>query len=83
MAELMRGIGTRDEWPGEQPGMSAFARDGDDVFHAYSAYARGVDGLWTMWQCLDRAPPGRNEGEGDMSWFHRHDEYSATASGPS
>jgi predicted dithiol-disulfide oxidoreductase (DUF899 family) len=26
-----------------------------------------------MWQWLDRAPLGRNEG--DMSWFHRHDEY--------
>ncbi len=59
------------DWSGEQPGMSAFARD-DDVFHTYSAYARGFDGLWTMWQWLDRAPLGRNEG--DLSWFHRHDD---------
>jgi predicted dithiol-disulfide oxidoreductase (DUF899 family) len=64
------------DWSGEQPGMSAFARDGDDVFHTYSAYARGLDGLWAMWQWLDRAPLGRNEG--DLSWFHRHDEYPAT-----
>lgn len=64
------------EWSGEQPGMSVFARDGDDVFHTYSAYARGLDGLWTMWQWLDRAPLGRNEG--DLSWFHRHDEYPTT-----
>ena len=64
------------DWSGEQPGMSAFARDGDDVFHTYSAYSRGLDGLWTMWQWLDRAPLGRNEG--DLSWFHRHDEYPAT-----
>jgi predicted dithiol-disulfide oxidoreductase (DUF899 family) len=28
-----------------------------------------------MWQWLDRTPLGRNEG--DMSWFHRHDEYDA------
>jgi predicted dithiol-disulfide oxidoreductase (DUF899 family) len=28
-----------------------------------------------MWQWLDRAPLGRNEG--DMSWFRRHDEYDA------
>ena len=69
------------DWSGEQPGMSAFARDGDDVFHTYSAYSRGFDGLWTMWQWLDRAPLGRNEGDG--SWFHRHDEYPATAGGPS
>ncbi len=64
-------------WSGEQPGLSVFARDGDEVFHTYSAYARGLDGLWTMWQWLDRAPLGRNEG--DMSWFHRHDQYSAGA----
>jgi predicted dithiol-disulfide oxidoreductase (DUF899 family) len=61
------------DWSGEQPGMSAFAREGDDVFHTYSAYSRGIDGLWAMWQWLDRAPLGRNEG--DLSWFHRHDEY--------
>ena len=43
------------------------------VYHTYSAYARGVDALWTMWQWLDRAPLGRNEG--DLSWFRRHDQY--------
>ena len=63
------------DWSGEQPGMSAFARDGDDIFHTYSAYARGLDGLWGMWQWLDRTPLGRNEG--DLSWFHRHDEYAS------
>jgi predicted dithiol-disulfide oxidoreductase (DUF899 family) len=57
----------------ELPGMSAFALDGDVVYHTYSAYARGVDGLWNMWQWLDRAPLGRNEG--DFSWFRRHDQY--------
>ena len=42
------------DWSGEQPGMSAFARDGDDVFHTYSAYSRGFDGCgrwgsgWTL-----------------------------------
>ena len=61
------------DWSGEQPGMSAFARDGDDVFHTYSAC--GLDALWTMQQWLDRAPLGRNEGDG--SWFHRHDEYDS------
>ncbi len=69
------------DWSGEQPAMSGFARDGGDVFHTYSAYARGFDGLWTMWQWLDRAPLGRNEG--DLSWFHRHDEYPATEGGAS
>jgi predicted dithiol-disulfide oxidoreductase (DUF899 family) len=56
----------------EQPGMSAFALDGGTVFHTYSAYARGLDALWGMYQWLDRAPLGRNE---DGMWFRRHDEY--------
>ncbi len=59
--------------PFEGPGMSAFAREGDAVFHTYSAFTRGVDALWPMWQWLDRAPLGRNEG--DSSWFRRHDQY--------
>jgi predicted dithiol-disulfide oxidoreductase (DUF899 family) len=59
--------------PYEGPGMSAFVLDDGDVYHTYSAYTRGVDVLWPMWQWLDRAPFGRNEG--DLSWFHRHDEY--------
>lgn len=61
--------------PYEGHGLSAFALDGDVVYHTYSAYARGTDVLWGMWQWLDRTPLGRNEG--DMSWFHRHDEYDA------
>ncbi len=63
-------------WSGEMPGMSAFVLDDGDVFHTYSAYARGLDPLWTMWQWLDRTPLGRNEG--DLSWFHRHDQYDAS-----
>lgn len=57
----------------ELPGVSAFALDGDAVYHTYSAYARGLDGLWGMYQWLDRAPLGRNE---DGMWWRRHDEYS-------
>jgi RNA polymerase sigma factor (sigma-70 family) len=52
-------------------------REDGTVYHSYSAYARGCDVLWGMWQWLDRAPLGRNEG--DMSWFHRHDEYPASS----
>jgi predicted dithiol-disulfide oxidoreductase (DUF899 family) len=56
----------------ERPGMSAFAMQDGDAYHTYSTYARGVDGLWGMFQWLDRAPKGRNE----MSlWWRRHDEY--------
>ena len=59
----------------ERPGMSAFALQNGAVFHTYSAYARGLDGLWPMYQWLDRAPLGRNE-EGGL-WFRRRDEYGA------
>jgi predicted dithiol-disulfide oxidoreductase (DUF899 family) len=45
----------------ERPGMSAFAREGNVIYHTYSAYARGLDGLWGMYQWLDRAPKGRND----------------------
>jgi deazaflavin-dependent oxidoreductase (nitroreductase family) len=66
------------DWVGEQPGMSAFALDDGVVYHTYSAYARGFDALWPMWQWLDRTPLGRDEG--DWSWFHRHDEYDSQKS---
>jgi predicted dithiol-disulfide oxidoreductase (DUF899 family) len=56
----------------EAPGMSAFALEDGVVYHTYSAYARGVDALWGMYQWLDRAPKGRNE---TGPWFRRHDEY--------
>jgi predicted dithiol-disulfide oxidoreductase (DUF899 family) len=62
--------------PFEGPGMSAFALKDGEVFHTYSAYSRGLDVLWNMWQWLDRAPLGRNEG--DMSWFRRHDQYESS-----
>jgi predicted dithiol-disulfide oxidoreductase (DUF899 family) len=56
----------------ERPGVSAFALDDGIVYHTYSAYARGVDGLWGMYQWLDRAPKGRNE---QGVWWRHHDAY--------
>ncbi len=56
----------------ERPGMSAFVREKGVVHHTYSTYARGLDGLWGMYQWLDRAPRGRNE---KGIWWRRHDEY--------
>jgi predicted dithiol-disulfide oxidoreductase (DUF899 family) len=54
----------------EAPGMSAFALEDGVVYHTYSAYTRGLDALWGMYQWLDRAPRGRNEtmvrGFGDL-----------------
>ena len=56
----------------EAPGMSAFALEAGVVYHTYSAFARGLDALWGMYQWLDRAPLGRNE---TGLWFRRRDEY--------
>jgi predicted dithiol-disulfide oxidoreductase (DUF899 family) len=56
----------------ERPGMSAFVLEDGVVYHTYSTYARGLDGLWGMFQWLDRAPKGRNQ---TSVWWHRHDEY--------
>jgi predicted dithiol-disulfide oxidoreductase (DUF899 family) len=56
----------------ERPGMSTFVLEDGNVYHAYSTFARGLDGLWGMYQWLDRAPRGRNE---TGMWWRRHDEY--------
>ncbi|HSE11738.1 MAG TPA: DUF899 family protein, partial [Rudaea sp.] len=55
------------------PGMSAFALEDGVVYHTYSTYARGLDGLWGMYQWLDRAPLGRNE---HGFWWRHHDQYA-------
>jgi predicted dithiol-disulfide oxidoreductase (DUF899 family) len=60
----------------QAPGMSAFALEDGIVYHTYSAYARGLDGLWGLYQWLDRAPRGRNEKKPDF-WWPRHDEYES------
>jgi predicted dithiol-disulfide oxidoreductase (DUF899 family) len=73
LAEIAASAGT--DWPTftrEAPGMSAFVLEDGVVYHTYSTYARGLDGLWGMYQWLDRAPMGRNE---TGIWWRRHDEY--------
>jgi predicted dithiol-disulfide oxidoreductase (DUF899 family) len=56
----------------ERPGMSAFAIEDGVVYHTYSTFARGLDGIWGLYPWLDRAPLGRNE---TGFWFRLHDEY--------
>jgi predicted dithiol-disulfide oxidoreductase (DUF899 family) len=56
----------------ERPGVSAFVLEDGVVYHTYSSYSRGVDGIWGMYPWLDRAPKGRNEAG---VWWKRHDEY--------
>jgi predicted dithiol-disulfide oxidoreductase (DUF899 family) len=60
----------------ERPGLSAFVLEDGVVYHTYSSYARGLDGLWGMYQWLDRAPKGRNE---QGVWWRHHDRYERAA----
>ena len=46
---------------GEAHGLSVFFRIDDDVFHTYSSYARGVEGLTNSFSLLDVTPYGRQE----------------------
>lgn len=67
-----------EESEGEAPGISAFYKDEDgNVFHTYSAYARGGDILIGAYNWLDMAPKGRNEAE-IMDWMRHHDRYEET-----
>jgi predicted dithiol-disulfide oxidoreductase (DUF899 family) len=60
----------------EREGLSVFLMDGGQIYHTYSAYARGIDMLNAAYQYMDVAPHGRNEDDkGPMWWLRRHDEY--------
>ena len=73
VADVAAGTGTDvATFTRERPGMSAFALEDGVVYHTYSAYSRGLDGLWGMYPWFDRAPKGRNE---TGIWWRRHDEY--------
>lgn len=73
VVQMAAGAGTdAADFMRDRPGVSAFALQDGAVYHTYSSYSRGVDGLWNMYQWLDRAPLGRNE---QGAWWRRHDEY--------
>jgi len=62
----------------EAPGVSVFYKDeAGEIFHTYSAYARGLDSLVGTYQFLDLVPKGRDEGglAFSMSWVRHHDKY--------
>jgi predicted dithiol-disulfide oxidoreductase (DUF899 family) len=67
------------DWvPMEMPGASVFYRDeSGTIYHTYSIYSRGLDGLMSTYQWLDLVPKGRDEDglEHDMAWVRHHDRY--------
>jgi predicted dithiol-disulfide oxidoreductase (DUF899 family) len=50
-----------DDMPAEQPGYSMFLRDGDEIFHTYSVFARGTENLHDSYGFLDHTALGRQE----------------------
>lgn len=70
--------GTQDFGIAEAPGLSAFAKRAGDVYHTYSTYGRGLEGLLGVYALLDVAPAGRNEAgvrPHPMAWVKHHDQY--------
>lgn len=64
----------------EAPGISVFYKDADgNIFHTYSAYARGLDILLVAYNFLDLAPKGRDEDSlpSPMAWIRHHDRYAS------
>lgn len=49
-------VAQEGDWAGEVPGTSVFLRDGEEMFHTYSSYARGGDALLSMYTYLDLTP---------------------------
>ena len=74
-------FGTQDFAKPEAPGMSAFIKQGDDIYHTYSTYGRGVEGLLGVYTLLDMAPNGRNEAglPWPMAWVRHQDKYEDAA----
>lgn len=79
----LRDAGKIPEAKGELPGLSVFLRDGEDIYHTYSTYARGLDILLATHHYLDMTPFGRGEGWDGMPdltgeglhWLRHHDRY--------
>jgi len=68
-------------WMDELPGLSVFYRDGDDIYHTYSTYQRGLDELINTYNYLDLTPLGRHEQDlaWGMAWVRHHDRYDTPA----
>jgi predicted dithiol-disulfide oxidoreductase (DUF899 family) len=59
---------------GEWQGLSVFLRDGEKVYHTYSAYERGIDALVNTYTYLDLTPLGR---QAHVTQFSLHDAYTS------
>ncbi|MFH8465606.1 DUF899 domain-containing protein [Streptomyces sp. NPDC017991] len=60
-ASFETGAGDDGQEPYERPGVSCFLRERERIFHTYSTYARGLDGLGSTTSLLDLTALGRQE----------------------
>jgi predicted dithiol-disulfide oxidoreductase (DUF899 family) len=67
----------QDPRKSQREGVSIFYKDpAGEVFHTYSAYARGIDMVNTAYNYLDLVPKGRDEADRGPFWVRRRDEYA-------
>ncbi len=59
--EMSAAVGHPVKLEGEEHGLSVFFRIDDDLFHTYSAYARGTESLTDSYRLLDVTPYGRQQ----------------------
>jgi predicted dithiol-disulfide oxidoreductase (DUF899 family) len=60
----------------EHPGLSVFARSGEDVYLTYASTARGLEVVMSYYGILDRVPRGRDDRDpADPFWIRHHDRY--------
>ena len=62
----------------EGPGLSAYALEDGTVYRTYVTSSRGLEPAMAYYGLLDRTPMGRNEGDSQVFWLRRHDEYETT-----
>lgn len=83
-AEALRAKGQLEHVKGELPGLSVFLRDGKHIYHSYSTFGRGLDGLLNTHNILDLTPYGRQEEweespvgwpQSNGFWLRHHDKY--------
>lgn len=80
--EHIYNFGTANFPAEEAPGVSAFYKDEyGEIFHTYSSYGRGGEGLLGVYALLDMAPKGRNEAglSFPMAWVRHRDRYEKQA----
>lgn len=85
-AEALHAKGQIEHVKGELPGLSVFLRDGNMIYHSYSTFGRGLDGILNTHNILDLTPYGRQEDWEDSPagwpqssgfWLRHHDKYDS------